>query len=223
MTVDVMEKFGVAVSRDGYDRFTVGGRQVYRAGAYAVESDGSQAGYFWAAAAVCGTAIKVIGVTADSRQGDVNFATLLAAMGCEVVAEPDGIVVCGRPLRAVDADMGDMPDMVPTLAVVAAFAEGTTIIRNVAHLRAKESDRLAAVVKELAKMGIAARCSADELIITGGQPHGAEIETYGDHRIAMSFAVAGLVTPQTLILDENCVEKSFPNFWNVFEGLYDLN
>jgi 3-phosphoshikimate 1-carboxyvinyltransferase len=116
--------------------------------------------------------------------------------------------------------MGDMPDMVPTLAVVAAFAEGATIIRNVAHLKAKESDRLAAVVKELAKMGIDAHCSDDELIVKGGTPHGARIETYGDHRIAMSFAVAGLVTPQTIILDENCVEKSFPNFWEVFEGLY---
>ena len=116
--------------------------------------------------------------------------------------------------------MGDMPDMVPTLAVVAAFAAGTTIIKNVSHLKAKESDRLAAVVNELVKMGIDARCSADELIVTGGKPRGAEIETYGDHRIAMSFAVAGLVTPQTIILGENCVDKSFPNFWSVFEGLY---
>ena len=220
MTVDVMDKFGVTVSREGYDRFKVTGQQVYRAGAYTVEPDGSQAGYFWAAAAVCGTEIKVKGVTANSRQGDVNFAKLLATMGCEIATEPDGITVSGRYLRAVDVDMGDMPDMVPTLAVVAAFAEGTTIIRNVSHLKAKESDRLASVVNELVKMGIDARCSADELIVTGGKPRGAEIATYGDHRIAMSFAVAGLVTPQTFILDENCVEKSFPNFWNVFEGLY---
>jgi 3-phosphoshikimate 1-carboxyvinyltransferase len=223
MTVDVMEKFGAAVSRDGYDRFTVAGNQIYRAGTYAVEPDGSQAGYFWAAAAVCGSEIKVKGVTTDSRQGDVNFAKLLANMGCEIATEPDGITVCGSHLRAVDVDMGDMPDMVPTLAVVAAFAEGTTIIRNVSHLKAKESDRLSAVVNELVKMGIEARCSTDELIVTGGKPHGCEIETYGDHRIAMSFAVAGLVTPHTIILDENCVEKSFPDFWNVFEGLYKGN
>jgi 3-phosphoshikimate 1-carboxyvinyltransferase len=116
--------------------------------------------------------------------------------------------------------MGDMPDMVPTLAVVAAFARGTTVIRNVSHLKAKESDRLASVANELNKMGIDARCGDDELIVTGGSPRGAEIETYGDHRIAMSFAVAGLMTPGTFIRDENCVEKSFPNFWKVFEGLY---
>ena len=220
MTVNVMDQFGVIVTREGYDRFRVAGRQVYRAGAYAVETDASQAGYFWAAAAVCGTEIKVNGVSSDSCQGDVNFAKLLATMGCAIATEPDGITVCGRHLQAADVDMGDMPDMVPTLAVVAAFAKGTTIIRNVSHLKAKESDRLASVVNELVKMGIDARCSADELIVTGGKPHGAEIETYGDHRIAMSFAVAGLVAPLTIIRDENCVAKSFPDFWKVFSGLY---
>ena len=220
MTVNVMDQFGVIVTREGYDRFRVAGRQVYRAGAHAVEPDASQAGYFWAAAAVCGTEIKVKGVTAGSCQGDVNFAKLLATMGCAIATEPDGITVCGRHLQAADVDMGDMPDMVPTLAVVAAFAKGTTIIRNVSHLKAKESDRLASVVNELVKMGIDARCSADELIVTGGKPHGAEIETYGDHRIAMSFAVAGLVAPLTIIRDENCVAKSFPDFWKVFSGLY---
>jgi 3-phosphoshikimate 1-carboxyvinyltransferase len=220
MTVDVMDTFGVTVSREGYERFKVAGKQAYRAGVYPVEPDGSQAGYFWAAAAVCGTEVKVKGVTADSRQGDVKFANLMATMGCEISIEPDGIAVTGSLLKAADVDMGDMPDMVPTLAVVAAFAEGTTIIRNVSHLKAKESDRLASVVNELVKMGIDARCSTDELIVTGGNPHGAEIETYGDHRIAMSFAVAGLVTPGMFIQDENCVAKSFPDFWNVFEGLY---
>ena len=220
MTVDVMDTFGVTVSREGYERFKVAGKQTYRAGVYPVEPDGSQAGYFWAAAAVCGTEVKVKGVTADSRQGDVKFANLMATMGCEISIEPDGIAVTGSRLKAADVDMGDMPDMVPTLAVVAAFAEGTTIIRNVSHLKAKESDRLASVVNELVKMGIDARCSTDELIVTGGNPHGAEIETYGDHRIAMSFAVAGLVTPGMFIQDENCVAKSFPDFWKVFEGLY---
>jgi 3-phosphoshikimate 1-carboxyvinyltransferase len=220
MTVEVMGKFGVTVDRRGYEWFNVTGGQIYRAGTYPVEPDGSQAGYFWAAAAVCGTEVKVHGVTADSRQGDVNFANLLASMGCEITAEPDGITVSGSALRAIEVDMGDMPDMVPTLAVVAAFAEGTTIIRNVSHLKAKESDRLAAVVNELGKLGIEARCSGDALRVAGGRPHGAQIETYGDHRIAMSFAVAGLVTPGVFIRDENCVKKSFPDFWRVFNGLY---
>ncbi len=220
MTVDVLADFGVTVGRKGYHRFQVAGKQIYRAGAHAVEPDGSQAGYFWAAAAVCKSEIKVKGVSEASHQGDVRFAKLLESMGCKMIARPDGITICGADLQAAEIDMGDMPDMVPTLAVVAAFAEGTTVIKNVSHLKSKESDRLTSVVNELVKMGIDARCSDDELIVTGGHPHGAEIETYGDHRIAMSFAVAGLAAGGTVIRGESCVEKSFPNFWEVFEGLY---
>ena len=143
-------------------------------------------------------------------------------MGCTVDFEPDGITVSGgRRLQAVEIDMGDMPDMVPTLAVVAAFAQGTTVIENVSHLKAKESDRLTAVANELIKMGITVHSTDDGLTVVGGQPRGTEIETYGDHRIAMSFAVAGLAAPGTVIKDEHCVEKSFPNFWEVFEGMYE--
>ena len=222
MTIDVMSKFGIAVDRQGYEGFQVAGKQAYRAGAYEVEADGSQAGYFWAAAAVCRKAVKVKGVNQDSCQGDVNFSRVLESMGCTIKHEPDGTTVSGGDrLQAIEIDMGDMPDVVPTLAVAAAFAEGTTVIKNVSHLKSKESDRLTSVAKELEKMGITARCSADELIVSGGQPRGAEIETYGDHRIAMSFAVAGLKAPGTIIRDEKCVEKSFPNFWEVFEELYD--
>ena len=221
MTIDVMSKFGIAVDRQGYERFQVAGKQAYRAGAYEVEADGSQAGYFWAAAAVCRKAVKVKGVNQYSCQGDVNFSKVLESMGCTIKHEPDGTTVSGGDrLKAIEIDMGDMPDMVPTLAVAAAFAEGATVIKNVSHLKSKESDRLTSVANELEKMGITARCTADELIVSGGQPRGAEIETYGDHRIAMSFAVAGLAAPGTIIMDEHCVEKSFPNFWEVFEGMY---
>jgi 3-phosphoshikimate 1-carboxyvinyltransferase len=220
MTIDVMAKFGIATDRQGYDGFQVTGNQVYRSGDYEVEADASQAGYFWAAAAICRKAVKVKGVSQDSCQGDVNFSKVLESMGCAVTNEPDGITVSGGDrLRAVEVDMGDMPDIVPTLAVVAAFAEGTTVIKNVSHLKTKESDRLTSVVNELIKMGISARCTDDELMVAGGQPRRAEIETYGDHRIAMSFAVAGLATPGTMIRDEHCVEKSFPNYWQVFEGM----
>jgi 3-phosphoshikimate 1-carboxyvinyltransferase len=116
--------------------------------------------------------------------------------------------------------MADMPDMVPTLAVVAAFARGTTVIQNVAHLKAKESDRLGSVVQELSKMGIRASCSHAGMMVAGGKPHGSEIDTYGDHRMAMSFSLAGLNVPGVMIKDEMCVEKSFPNFWEVFQKLY---
>ncbi|MEW6674234.1 MAG: 3-phosphoshikimate 1-carboxyvinyltransferase [Thermodesulfobacteriota bacterium] len=220
MTAAVMERLGVAVERDGYRRFAVRGGQVYRAGTYGVEPDASQAGYFWAAAAITGASVKVKGIMKDSRQGDVRFTRLLKEMGCEIIEEADGIRVCGGPLSAVEIDMSDMPDLVPTLAVVAAFAKGTTVIRNVAHLKVKESDRLAAVVAELAKMGISAKATDNDLTITGGNPRGTTIETYNDHRIAMSFALAGLKIPGMIILNESCVEKSFPEFWQVLEQLY---
>ena len=221
MTVDVMENMGVEVVRDGYDRFSVKGEQAYRSGSYTVEADCSQAGYFWAAAAITGAEIKVRGISRNSRQGDMRFPSLLEAMGCKVLYETDGIRVAGAPLSSIEADMSDMPDLVPTLAVVAAFARGTTVIKNVGHLKAKESDRLSSVANELSRMGIDANPTESGLVITGGKPSGAEIETYEDHRIAMSFAVAGLRVPGVIIRDEHCVGKSFPEFWNVFERLYD--
>jgi 3-phosphoshikimate 1-carboxyvinyltransferase len=220
MTVAVMEDFGVGVAREGYRRFRVAGGRRYRAGRYEVEADASQAGYFWAAAAITGTTITVRGTAGGSLQGDSRLIELLAAMGCRVAAAAEGITVSGGPLRAITADMRDMPDMVPTLAVVAAFARGTTTVRNVAHLKAKESDRIAAVVSELNRMGVSARAAADGLTVTGGQPTGAVIETYDDHRIAMSFALAGLKVPGVVIRDPDCVKKSFPNYWQVFETLF---
>ncbi len=221
MTIDIMARFQMPVERKGYHFFRVPGGRVYQSGRYRVESDASQAGYFWAAAAVTGATVKVAGISSDSRQGDVNFVNILEKMGCRVDREEDGIAVTGGTLSAVDVDMADMPDVVPTLAVVAAFAAGTTVIRKVAHLKAKESDRLAAVARELSRMGITAACTDDGLTVRGGRPAGAVIDTYDDHRIAMSFAVAGLVTPQVKIRDEACVEKSFPNFWDVLHSLYE--
>ena len=225
MTVDIMTKFGVQVERDGYTWFKISGGQTYRSGTYAVEPDCSQAGYFWAAAAITGATIKVKGISRDSRQGDARFTEVLESMGCSTFHEKDGITVSGGTLSPIEVDMADMPDIVPTLAIVAAFAKGTTVINNVAHLKAKESDRLGAVTKELSKIGIKATATDNTLTIKGGHPVAPEsgravIETYHDHRIAMSFAVAGLVVPGIFIRDEKCVDKSFPDFWNIFKGLY---
>ncbi|RPH52134.1 MAG: 3-phosphoshikimate 1-carboxyvinyltransferase [Desulfobacteraceae bacterium] len=219
MTIDIMAKSGVSVKRDGYLRFSVKGGGCYRAGNHYVEPDCSQAGYFWAAAAVTGAEIKVRGITKDSRQGDLNLTGLLEKMGCKIISEKDGISVRGGSLVAIEADMADMPDMVPTLAVVASFAKGTTVIKNVGHLKEKESDRLLAVVNELSKTGIEAGCTETDLFIKGGAHRGAEIDTYNDHRIAMSFAIAGLKVPGVFIKNEKCVEKSFPDFWKVLEAL----
>jgi 3-phosphoshikimate 1-carboxyvinyltransferase len=215
-----MEAFGISVQREGYTRFAVPGGQSYRPGDHTVESDGSNASYFWAAAAITGSRIKVDGTTTASRQGDIGLVAVLEQMGCSVDHEADGIAVTGGLLKGIDVDMGHMPDVVPTLAVVAAFASGTTAIRNVGHLRAKECDRLSAVASELAKMGIETRTSRNDLKVIGGSPRGAVIETYDDHRMAMSFAVAGLRVPGMQIIDPDCVAKSFPDFWDVFEQLY---
>ncbi len=219
MTIDIMSQFGVAVDREGYQYFEIAGGQCYRSGNYSVEPDASQAGYFWAAAAVTGAEIKVAGIRKNSSQGDVRFSDVLGRMGCGVIHASDGITVKGGNLSGIEVDMSDMPDIVPTLAVVAAFAKGTTKIKNVAHLKVKESDRLTAVINELTKMGISARSEDDDLIVVGGKPHGAVIETYNDHRMAMCFAIAGLVVPGIEITNEQCVGKSFPGFWEVFEGL----
>ncbi len=219
MTIDIMAKLGVDVRRDEYTGFAVDGRQKYRAGSYYVEPDCSQAGYFWAAAAISGSEIKVKGIAKDSRQGDLKLTGLLEKMGCKIYFESDGITVRGGSLTGIDTDMSDIPDMVPTLAVVAAFADGTTVIKNVEHLKAKESNRLSAVINELTKTGIEAKSVGSDLVVKGGTPAGAHIETYDDHRIAMSFAVAGLKVPGIFIKNEKCVEKSFPNFWDVFNKL----
>lgn len=220
LTIELMKSFGLRIEREGYRRFSVPAGQIYRAGDYTVEADCSQAAYFWGAAAIGGADIKVMGVTTDSAQGDIRFVDLLRQMGCRISKEPDGIGVTGRPLCAIEADLADMPDQVPTLAVVAAFARGTTVIKNVAHLKSKESDRLTATVTELKKMGIEAVGTANTLVVKGGKPKGAVIDTYDDHRIAMSFAIAGLKVPGVSIRNESCVEKSFPAFWQVFERLY---
>ena len=220
LTIELIKRFGIRFEREGYRKFKVPGGQLYQAGSYWVEPDCSQAAYFWGAAAVTGAQIKVMGVSADSVQGDVRFVDLLEEMGCRISRESDGICVAGGPLRAIEADMADMPDQVPTLAVVAAFARGISVIKNVAHLKSKESDRLTATVAELKKMGIGAACTDNGLVVWGGRPKGSVIDTYNDHRIAMSFAIAGLAVPGVCIRDEDCVVKSFPAFWRVFEELY---
>jgi 3-phosphoshikimate 1-carboxyvinyltransferase len=185
-----------------------------------VEPDCSQAGYFWAAAAITGSTVEVKGTSLRSRQGDIRLAEILARMGCTLSARESGVAVMGAELSAVEVDMGDIPDVVPTLAVVAAFARGRTIIRNVAHLKEKESNRLAVVCTELRKMGIESGYDEGTLWVQGGRPKAASIDCYNDHRIAMSFAVAGLKTAGIKVLDDACVQKSFPTFWEVFERLY---
>jgi 3-phosphoshikimate 1-carboxyvinyltransferase len=223
MTMAVMADFGieVAANHPALTDFVVQQGQ-YRARSYRVEGDASSASYFWAAAAVTGGQVTVANVPVPSMQGDAAFVALLARMGCVVEQSGNGITLSGpEELQAIDVDMGNWPDVAPTLAVVAALARGRSKIRNIAHLRIKECDRVHAMAVELAKLGVRVEETADSLIIDGLGPgatraHGAEIETYNDHRIAMSFAVAGLVIPGIRIKGEECVAKSFPDFWERF-------
>ena len=171
-----------------------------------------------------GGRVTVDNVPVPSLQGDAQFVPLLARMGCNVEQAGGGIRVSGpERLEAISVDMGNMPDIVPTLAVVAAFAHGATEITNIAHLRIKECDRLSATCTELAKLGVQVEEHDDRMVIHGSGGagmHGAEIETYHDHRMAMSMAVAGLRVPGVAITGESCVAKSFPDFWQRFELIY---
>lgn len=226
MTLSVMEAFGIRVeANEALNSFIIP-QGIYHAREYAIEGDASNASYFYAAAAVTGGEVTVPNVPVPSLQGDATFVALLARMGCQINKTGDGLTVSGPDeLRGITIDMGDMPDVVPTLAVVASQARGRTTIKNIAHLRIKECDRLHVMAVELAKMGARVQELDDTLIIEGkeaGPPmHGAEIETYNDHRIAMSFAVAGLAVPGVKVLGEECVAKSFPDFWERFALLYN--
>ena len=193
--------------------------QKYCAREYAIEPDASAASYFWAAAAITGGEVTVDGLSESSLQGDVKFVDCLAQMGCEVLRSANSITVIGRPLRGIDVDMNAISDTVQTLAVVALFANSPTTIRNVAHIRHKETDRLAAVGTELRKLGAAVAERADGLLITPREHREAAIDTYRDHRMAMSFALAGLRIPGVRINDPGCVEKTYPRY---FEDLAKL-
>jgi 3-phosphoshikimate 1-carboxyvinyltransferase len=220
LTLEVLGDFGVSYYREGYRFFQLPGGQCYLPQDYRIEADASSASYFWAAAALTGGRVTITNLTLASSQGDAAFPQVLARMGCAVTSTEAGLTVQGGPLRGLEVNMAAMPDLVPTLAVLAAFAQGETVITGVAHLRHKESDRLAAMVTELAKLGVEARETPDGLVIRGGVPHGAVIDTYNDHRIAMSFAVAGLKAAGMSLTDPGCVAKSFPDFWEFFEQLY---
>ena len=220
VTLDGMSKFGARARWLDEENLRVEAPGRYLAGSYEVEGDCSSASYFWAAAAITGGKVSTQNILHKSRQGDLAFLDILCQMGCRAEWYDHGVTLYGGELRSIEVDMRDMPDMVPTLAVTAAFAQGTTVITNVGHLRIKESDRLRAIAEGLEKMNVQVEEEEDRLTIRGGNPRGALIASHKDHRIAMSFAVAGLVAEGVCIDDEMCVNKSFPQFWETFEHLY---
>lgn len=218
MTLAMMARFGVPVTRDG-TVFTVPAGS-YRPLDYVVEPDASSASYFFAAAAVTGRGVTVPGLSATSLQGDVRFVDVLEQMGATVEMGGDAITVTGPPrLRGVTVNMRDISDTVPTLAAIAPFADSPVRIEDVYNIRVKESDRLEACAQNLRALGIRVDTGRDWLEIHPGVPVGAEIACHGDHRIAMSFSVTGLHTPGITLDDPDCVKKTFPTFHEVFGDL----
>jgi 3-phosphoshikimate 1-carboxyvinyltransferase len=186
---------------------------------YAIEPDASAASYFWAAAAVTGGRVTVSGLNRKSLQGDVRFVDVLQQMGCRVEECDAGITVHGKPLRGIDVDMNDISDTVMTLGAVACFAEGPTTIRNVGHIRHKETDRIAALATELRKLGAEVEERDDGLTITPRPLTGCAVDTYNDHRMAMSLALVGLRVPGVVIRNPGCVAKTYPGFWQDWDAL----
>ena len=219
MTAAVMREFGASVEV-GADTVRVAGGGYRAVERYPVEPDASSASYFMAAAAVTSGTVSVEGLGSDSIQGDTRFAAVLQAMGASVDQDVDRTRVTGSPLRGIDVDLADMSDTAPTLAVVAALADTPTTVRGIGFVRAKESDRIAAVVAELARCGVEAQELDDGFTVAPGPaPTGARIRTYDDHRIAMAFSVLGLAVAGIEIENPGCVAKTFPGFYEALDGL----
>ncbi len=221
LTLDIMERFGVSGLREGYRYFKIPTGQRYMSRSFTIEGDVSNASYFWAAAAVTGGTVATENIyPAITKQGDIALLDIMEEMGCRVERDAERVVVHGEALSGIEADMGVMPDMVPTLAALAVFAEGKTVIRNVSHLRYKESNRLKAIASEWSKLGARAEELDDGIIIHGGEKlSGTVVDPHGDHRLAMSLAVVGLRVPGIRIRNERCVNKSFPRFWELWDRL----
>jgi 3-phosphoshikimate 1-carboxyvinyltransferase len=222
MTLRMLHIFHLRATVVNDNTFLVPGDQAtdgLSGGEYRVEPDASAASYFFAAAAITGGRITVPGLAMHSLQGDVCFVDVLERMGCVVTRGQDELTVQGGPLKGIDVGMSDISDTVMTLAVVALFAEGPTTIRNVAHIRHKETDRLAALANELRRLGATVEEFADGLTIQPGPLHGAVLQTYKDHRMAMSLALVGLRIPGVIIDDPGCVAKTYPMFFRDLDQL----
>jgi 3-phosphoshikimate 1-carboxyvinyltransferase len=217
MTLAVMADFGVEVRKLYDGGFAVPAGKRYRGRAYEIEPDASAASYFFAAAAITGGQATIEGLSKQSIQGDIGFCDCLEKMGCKVEYREHAIIVTGGKLHGIEIDMNGISDTVQTLSAVALFAEGPTTITGVGHIRHKETDRLGALVAELRKFGATVEELSDGLKITPGELHAATIETYDDHRMAMSMSLVGLRVPGVAILDPGCTAKTYPLFFKDME------
>jgi 3-phosphoshikimate 1-carboxyvinyltransferase len=215
ITLDVMQAFGVEAANHDYKEFLVKGNQKYKARRYRIEGDYSSAAYFFAASAIGSKPVTVSNLKPDSVQGDRHLLNVLSQMGCSVEYQKEQVTISRRDeLSGVTVDMGDYPDIVPTVAIVAAYAGGKTQITNIGHLRFKESDRLSDTASELGKMGIKTDVTENTMVVYGGKPGGTEIEAHSDHRLAMSFTLAALFADSDSIINgAEAVTKSYPRFF----------
>jgi 3-phosphoshikimate 1-carboxyvinyltransferase len=221
ITLAVMEAFGAEVVNEGYRYFRIEGGQRYQPRVYNVEPDASNASYFFAAAALTGGRVTVQHLHLDSMQGDVQFVRILEQMGCQVTVSDMGITVTGpRQLKGVDVDMRGISDTALTLAAIAPFADSKVTIRNIEHTRWQETDRIHAMVTELRRLGVPVIEHQDGLEISPSSITPAAIDTYEDHRMAMAFSLVGLKAKGIRINNPDCVSKTFPNYFQVFEELY---
>lgn len=215
MTLRVMEDFGIKVEApEDLSKFLIPAKRCYQATEYSIEPDASAASYYWAAAAILGGTVTVAGLSENSLQGDVNFVKCLETMGCEVSWGENSISVTGHgQLRGADLDMNPISDTVQTLAAVALFAEGTTTVTGVAHNRHKETDRIGDLATELRKLGAEVEELPDGLKITPGDLREAHINTYEDHRMAMSLSLVGLRQAGVVINEPGCTAKTYPTYF----------
>jgi len=219
ITIGLMRRFGVDARHADYRRFDVPTGRYRSTGAIHIEGDASAATYFLAAGAIRGSVV-VRGIGRHSVQGDAAFVDVLAAMGADVRVNDDSIEVRAAPLRAVDLDLNAIPDAAMTVAALALFARGTTRIRNIGNWRVKETDRLSAMASELRKLGATIDEGPDSIAVTPpARLVPARIDTFGDHRVAMCFSLAALGGVPVTIVDPDCVGKTFPEFFTVFESI----
>jgi 3-phosphoshikimate 1-carboxyvinyltransferase len=218
MTLAVMRQFSAQVDEPTPNHFVLS-PSGYKGREYAIEPDASAASYFFALAAVTGGKVTVEGFSRESLQGDVRFVDALVQMGCDAEWGRDAVTVMGRPLKGIDIDMNAISDTAQTLACVAPFATGPTRIRNVAHMRLKETDRVHALVTELRRLGLEADEHEDGLTIHPGTIGPGTVATYDDHRMAMSFSLIGLRSPGIRIADPGCTAKTYPNYFQDLDRL----
>jgi 3-phosphoshikimate 1-carboxyvinyltransferase len=220
ITLEVMQAFGVGVKREGYTRFIVSNTWRYTGRTYSIEGDYSSSSYFFAIAAICGGRMTVKNLEPGSVQGDRRLPDILASMGCTVTYSGQEVTVeRSGELHGTTVDMSTSPDTVQTLCMVAAMADTPTTITGISHLKFKESDRITSTAERLKSLGGDVQLGDDRITINPASLHGGVIDPENDHRTAMSFAVLGLCIGGITITNAECVNKSFPGFWDTIREL----